>query len=73
MSEDIKYVFKKPYVTDHGILHENSEIRVFRGAVYFDGGMVPGAYAAELMDIINSPTLKNEYLREMKLIKDVIA
>ena len=40
MGEDIKYVFKKPYVTDHGVLHENSEIRVLRGSVYFDGGMV---------------------------------
>ena len=72
-NENVKYVFKTPYVTDHGVLHENSEIRILRGAVYFDGGMVPESYAKELLDIVESPVLREKYLKEVHLIKDVIA
>ena len=67
MDEKVRYIFKKPYVTDHGVLHENSEIRFFRGAVYFDGGLVPSSYAQELADIINSPILKEEYIKEVRI------
>ena len=71
--ENIKYVFKKPYVTGQGTLRENSEIRLFRGGVYYDGGMVPGAYAQELINLIKDKNLREEYLKPMKLIKDIVA
>lgn len=73
MDENVRYVFKKPYVTPHGTLQENSEIRFFRGGVYFDGGLVPGAYAAELMEIVNNKKLCDEYLVKQHLVKNVIA
>lgn len=68
MDEKVRYIFKKDYVTDHGTLHENSEIRFFRGGVYFDGGLVMGGYAEELYEIVNNPQIKNEYLKEIKIV-----
>ena len=71
--ENIKYVFKKPYVANQGTLREGSEIRIFRGGVYFDGGMVPGAYAQDLLDIIRNDHLREEYLAVKKIIKNEVA
>ena len=68
MNEKVKYIFKKPYVTDHGTLFENSEIRFFRGSVYYDGGLVPGVYAKELADIVNTPALREEYLKVIPIV-----
>ena len=67
MDEKVKYIFKKDYVTDHGTLFENSEIRFFRGGVYYDGGLVPSGYAKELVDIIKDDKLREEYLKVIKL------
>ena len=67
MDENVSYVFKKDYATDHGTLHQNSEIRFFRGGVYFDGGLVPGMYAKELYDIVNNDKLRDEYLKVVRI------
>ena len=66
MDEKTRYILKKDYVTDHGALHQNSEIRLFRGAVFYDGGLVPTAYAKELVELVEDEKLKEEYIKEVK-------
>lgn len=68
----VEYVFKKPYTCRLGTLSQGSTIRFFRGAVYFDGGMVDGGYGKILYDIVNNPQLKNEYLVEREIIDNKI-
>lgn len=68
MDENVKYVLKKKYTCGLGSLTEGSEIRFLRGACYFDGGMVPDAYAIELKKLINDPKLRDEYISVQKLI-----
>lgn len=68
----VEYVFKKPYTCRLGTLSQGSTIRFFRGAVYFDGGMVDSGYGKILYDIVNNPQLKNEYLVEIEIIDNKI-
>jgi len=65
-----KYIFKKPYVTEWGTLPVGSDIVLFRGFVYFNGGMVTPAYADILRNIVTDPKLKAEYLDEQVIEKN---
>ena len=59
---DKKYILKKEYKTEWGTLPVGSEITIFRGFVYFNGGMVVPAYADILQRLVDDEKLRNEYL-----------
>ena len=63
--EQKKYTFIKPYtVTELGTLPEGSDIILFRGLVYFNGGLCSNYYAQVLTNLINDDKLRKEYLIE---------
>lgn len=62
-----KYRFKKEFNCTEGTIHEGSEIVLIGDRMYFDGGMVNPAYYGIIMDIINTPRIRNEYLVEMRV------
>ena len=65
-----KYILKKPYTTVWGTLPVGSEITLFRGFVYFNGGMVDPSYADMLRELINDDKLCKEYLEVHKIEKN---
>lgn len=67
-----KYVFIKQFKTNEGVIPEGSEIIVFRGSIYMNGGMLHPAYNSMIMNIINNPKLRKEYLIEMDIIPNKI-
>lgn len=67
-----KYVFIKQFKTNEGVIPEGSEIIIFRGNVYMNGGMLHPAYNNMIMNIINNPKLRKEYLIEMDIIHNKI-
>lgn len=67
-----KYVFIKPFKTNEGVIPEGSEIIIFRGNVYMNGGLLHPAYNNMIMNIINNPKLRKEYLIEMDIIPNKI-
>lgn len=67
-----KYIFIKPFKTNEGVLPEGSEIIIFRGNVYMNGGLLHPAYNNMIMNIINNPKLRKEYLREVEIIANKI-
>lgn len=67
-----KYVFIKPFKTNEGVIPEGSEIIIFRGNVYMNGGLLHPAYNNMIMNIINNPKLRKEYLREVEIIANKI-
>jgi hypothetical protein len=67
-----KFIFKKRYECRFGAIPQGSELIEFRGAYYFNGGMVLPAYAGELDKIVKDPKLRNEYLEEVKVIPNKV-
>ncbi len=67
-----KYVFIKSFTNDEGTIPEGSELYLFRGFVYFNGGLVSPAYQGFLMEFINDEKLSKEYLRKVKVIHNKI-
>lgn len=70
--EQKKYVFKIPFVVDEGTIPEGSEIIVFRDIIYLNGGMIHPAYQEMLRKIIDTPSLNEKYLKEMRIIQNKI-
>ena len=71
--DEKKYVFKKPYtVPGIGTLPEGSDIVLFRGVVYFNGGMCDTYHGAMLMNIIKDDKLRKEYLQEVGIIRNKV-
>lgn len=68
LNEQKKYVFKKAYVMDAGTIPEGTEIILFRGFVYINGGMADNYSQGLIMSIINNEKKRNEYLQQMKII-----
>ena len=64
-----KYVFIKQFKTNEGVIPEGSEIR---GSIYMNGCMLHPAYNNMIMNIINNPKLRKEYLIEMDIIPNKI-
>ena len=64
----VEYIFKKPYTCKLGTLSQGSSIRFFRGAVYFDGGMVDAGYGRILLDIVNNKKLADQYLVQVEVV-----
>lgn len=67
-----KYIFVKEYQGQEGKIPQGTEIIIFRGFVYMNGGMVHPAYQRILLNIIANDELKNEYLREVRIINNKI-
>lgn len=70
--EQRKYVFKKPYSTKEGTIPEGSDVIVFRETVYLNGGMIHPAYQTMLKKIVDTPSLKEQYLKEVAIIQNKI-
>jgi hypothetical protein len=70
--EQIKYVFKKAYTVDYGTIPEGTEIILMRGWVYINGGMADDYSRGLIMNIINNPKKRDEYLVRMKIIGNKI-
>ena len=60
-----KFRFKKEFTCPDGTIREGSEIVLIGDRMYFDGGMVNPAYYDTLMEIINTPQIAKEYLKEV--------
>ena len=67
-----KYVFIKDFVTQEGVIREGSDLVLFRGFLYLNGGMILPAYSKLLINLLNNPTLFKEYLREVEIIQNKI-
>lgn len=68
LNEQKKYVFKKAYVMNAGTIPEGTEIILFRGFVYINGGMADNYSQGLIMSIVNDKKKREEYLVQMKLI-----
>lgn len=70
IDEQKKYVFKKAYESKSGTIPEGSEVILFHGQVYFNGGMCTPFYQNMLNELIANKKFCNEYLQEMKIINN---
>lgn len=68
--EQKKYIFKIPFVVDEGTIPEGSEIIVFRDIIYLNGGMIHPAYQEMLRKIVDTPSLNEKYLKELRIIQN---
>lgn len=68
IDEQRKYVFKKAYSTNSGTIPEGTEIILFRGWVYINGGMADEYSKGLIMNIIQNQKKRDEYLVQMKII-----
>ena len=67
-----KFIFIKEYSGEYGKIPQGTELIFFRGFLYMNGGMVHPAYQKVLLGIINDDRLRNEYLKEVKIINNKI-
>ena len=70
INEQKKYVFKKAYQTEAGTIPEGTEIILFRGFVYINGGMADNFSRGLIMNIISNEKKRDEYLTPMKIINN---
>lgn len=61
-----KYVLLKPYITSEGTIPANSDIILFRGLVYVNGGIIPQGYNEEFIALTKDPTMT----KKVKIIKN---
>lgn len=67
-----KFIFKEQYIDAEGVIPKGSEIILFRGIIYFNGGMVHPGYQKMLKDIVDTPHLNKKYLKEVQIIHNKI-
>ena len=67
-----KYVFVKDYVTQEGVIRQGSDLVLFRGLMYLNGGMLLPAYTKSLSILLDNPNLFREYLKEVEIIHNKI-
>lgn len=67
-----KYVFIKDYVTQEGVIRQGSDLVLFRGFMYLNGGMLLPAYTKSLSILLDNPNLFREYLKEVEIIHNKI-
>ena len=70
INEQKKYVFKKAYRIEAGTIPEGTEIILFRGFVYINGGMADNYSSGLIMSIVNDKRKSDEYLQPMRLINN---
>lgn len=59
-----KYVLLKDYVTSEGTIPKNSDIILFRGFVYVNGGIIPQGYKDEFIELIKDPSMTKKVIIE---------
>lgn len=64
MEHQKKYVLKKDFTCNEGVLKAGSEIYAIRGTYYYNGGMVMPSAIGLLRKLIETKELKQEYLTE---------
>lgn len=62
-----RYVLLQDIEGREGIIPMGSEVTLFRGFVYLNGGMVMPSYAKMFTDILNDDTLKEQYFMEVPI------
>lgn len=63
-----KYIFIKKFKS----IPEGSEMIYFRKLIYINGCLISPQYYTELLELINDPYLRSEYLKKEKIIKDKV-
>lgn len=61
-----KYVLIKPYDCQYGTLPEGSEIIIFRGMVYVNGGVIPPSFNSLFLKLVKN----RDYVRKIKINKN---
>ena len=67
-----RYVLKKDYSTNQGVIPANSEITFFHGCAYINGGLCPPGYQAMFEEMVDNNSFRNEYLKEIEIINNKI-
>jgi hypothetical protein len=67
-----KFIFIKEYSGEYGKIPQGTELIFFRGFRYMNGGRVHPAYQKILLNIIQNEDLKEEYLKEVRIINNKI-
>lgn len=62
-----RYVLLQDIEGREGIIPMGSEVTLFRGFVYLNGGMVMPSYAKMFTDILNDDTLREQYFMEVPI------
>jgi len=72
INEQRKYVFTKAYTTENGTIPEGTEIILFRGWSYINGGLADNYSNGLIMSILNDPKKRKEYLVQMQIIANKV-
>lgn len=72
INQQKKYVFKEAYQTEDGTIPEGTEIIVFRGLVYINGGMADAYSRRIILNIISNNNDFKKYLTQVQLINNKI-
>ena len=72
IDEQKKYVFRKAYTTENGTIPEGTEIILFRGWSYINGGLADNYSNGLIMSILNDPKKRKEYLVQMRIIPNKV-
>lgn len=67
-----RFLFVKDYKENNLNIKEGTELRLFRGLVYLNGGMIVPAYQKLLMTLVQEEDNKPNYLLELDIIKDKV-
>jgi hypothetical protein len=67
---DKKYIFKKEFKSQFGVIPIGTEMTVFRDMLYVNGNICHFGYASTLMNIIENNELHKEYLRDVTIEKN---
>lgn len=59
-----KYVLLKPYTTSEGTIPANTDIIIFRGLVYVNGGIIPQGYNEEFIALTKDPSMTKKVIIE---------
>jgi hypothetical protein len=72
MDEKTRYIFKKKYQCQLGMIGEGREITVFRGILFIDGVMIPEPYASDIRKLFSDDKFVKEYIRTENVIKNKV-
>lgn len=67
-----RFLFVKDYKENNLNIKEGTELRLFRGLVYLNGGMIVPAYQKLLMTLVQEEDKEPNYLLELDIIKDKV-
>lgn len=67
-----RFLFVKDYKENNLNIKEGTELRLFRGLVYLNGGMIVPAYQKLLITLVQEEDKEPNYLLELDIIKDKV-